>query len=52
MWSLFLFWPLVRLNCACNSGVEHVSRPEGFDLISGRRAKQGDTACVVDASFH
>ena len=48
--SLLFFGFSVRLNCARNSGVEHVSRPEGFELISGRRAKQGDTACVVDAS--
>ena len=28
----FFLWSLVRFNCARNSGVEHVSRPEGFDM--------------------
>ena len=26
------FWSLVRFNCARNSGVEHVSCPEGCDM--------------------
>ena len=30
--SPFFWWSLVRFNCAPNSGVEHVSRPEGCDL--------------------
>ena len=30
--AFFFLWSLVRLNCARNSGVEHVSRPEGCDL--------------------
>ena len=28
----FNWWSLVRLNCACNSGVDYLSRPEGCDL--------------------
>ena len=28
----FFLWSLVRFNCARNSGVEHVNRPEGFDM--------------------
>ena len=27
-----LFWSLVRFNCACNSGVEHVSRLQGCEM--------------------
>ena len=32
--SSFFWWSLVRLNCARNSGVEHLSRPEGCDLTT------------------
>ena len=52
VWCLFLlFWSLVRFNCAPNSGVEHISRPEGCDLkAEGLWALSRNFACVVDAS--
>ena len=48
----FLFGFLVRFNCARNSRVDYLSRPEGCEMTAEGLEPYHKTAWVVDASVY
>ena len=47
----FLFGFSVRFNCARNSRVDYLSRPEGCEMTAEGLEPYHEIACVVDASY-